>query len=150
MDHPTIDSRSFHAFVFQGDKLVHDRATGTTLAVDDASFFKLQRIEQGASLSEAAGALSPDETECEENAFVSAVTALQNSGFFQYEPVDHAEQEQLLQLLWRHKPRRVQLLMAQGCNLGCRYCYAWRNGSNQKGVLMDWKVAKQAVDFLVS
>lgn len=41
------------------------------------------------------------------------------------------------------------MLMAQGCNLGCRYCYAWRNGSNQKGTLMPWDIAKRTVYYLI-
>jgi uncharacterized protein len=68
---------------------------------------------------------------------------------FRYTPVDYGEQERLMESLWQHHPRRIQMLMAQGCNLGCRYCYAWRNGSNQKGTLMPFEIAQKTVDYLV-
>lgn len=130
-----LDPRSYHLFSVSGTYYLFDRATGTTAAVSEDFATALTR---GCSSDAATG-----------SAFESLLQILRGQGFFHYEPVDHAKQEEQLEGLWQHKPRRIQLLMAQGCNLGCRYCYAWRNGSNQKGTLMAFDVAKQAVDFLI-
>jgi uncharacterized protein len=129
-----VDRRSYHSFTFQGETFLFDRATGT--------LFQLEM-----PFSENAGAPPGPE------AVHAIVTELVESGsaqkMFQYAPVDFEEQERLMESLWQHHPRRIQMLMAQGCNLGCRYCYAWRNGSNQKGTLMPWEIARQTVDYLV-
>ncbi len=132
------DRRSYHVFAAAGGSYLFDRSTGITAAISD------DLAESLASGWECLGSDPHFDVE-----FNKLLGGLRAQGFFQYVPVDQAEQEELLEGLWRHKPRRIQLLMAQGCNLGCRYCYAWRNGSNQKGTLMPFEVAKQSVDFLV-
>ena len=78
-----------------------------------------------------------------------AIHDMVDAGMFQFESVDRAAQEAYLETLWSHNPYRIQMLMAQGCNLGCRYCYAWRNGSNQMHTVMPWEIARRAVDYLV-
>ena len=66
-----------------------------------------------------------------------------------YRPFDLDSQQKNIDGLWLHKPRRLQLFLAQMCNLACRYCYAGNNGSNAKHILMNWDVAKASVDYLV-
>ncbi len=135
-----IDPRSFHTFEWSGDKLLFDRASGSLLEVDDVTYGFFHSLE-----THSPHLLSQEEHELVE----STVLALQESGMFKYVPVDHDEQAALIESLLDHHPMRVQMLMAQGCNLGCRYCYAWRNGSNQKKTLMPFEVAKASVDHLV-
>jgi hypothetical protein len=41
-----IDSRGFHTFQFRGDRLLFDRATGSTLQLNDLTFDILQEVER--------------------------------------------------------------------------------------------------------
>ena len=70
-------------------------------------------------------------------------------GHFRFVPINQAEQAGRLDRLWRHRPRRLQLLLAQHCNLKCVYCYEEFNGSNAHRRLMSQEMAKSAVDYLV-
>ena len=147
----SIDPRSFRAFEFGNDRLVFDRSRGATFAVDDVAFAALSLVGAGYNLADASRMATRESADSNTSeALCETLDVLHDEGFFRYTPVDHQEQSALMEALWRHHPRRIQMLMAQGCNLGCRYCYAWRNGSNQKGTLMPFEIAKQAVDHLVA
>jgi len=143
-----IDPRSYHVFEFRGELLLFDRATGTTLALNRVAHDTLRLLKSGdadavrTSLEEIYPGIDYDEVR-------HSLLALKRRGLFAFQNVSASEQDEILETLWNHPPRRIQMLMAQGCNLGCRYCYAWRNGSNQKHTLMPWRIARQAVDYLV-
>lgn len=143
-----IDPRSFHVFSTEGLFFLFDRATGTLSEIDIWLHEVLKHVEDGTP-SDTAIKNFADENEVPADTIFEAVSALQVRGFFRFSPIDLSQQEFLTRKLWFHKPRRIQLLMAQGCNLGCRYCYAWRNGSNQLSTLMPWDTAKQSIDYLV-
>ncbi len=140
-----IDPRSFHVFEFEGEQLLFDRATGTTSALSPLAFSVLQQIEAGRAVETVLEDL-PDADE--RTAVRLALNDLQERGFFRFWSVEAASDE-ALRPLWDHQPKRIQLLMAEGCNLGCRYCYQWRNGTNQKHTLMPWSVARDAIHHLI-
>jgi uncharacterized protein len=145
-----IDPRSFRIFERHGDCLLFDRATGATVRVHSESLAGvLHGMQRGRTLEEALEEESGANPETDVDSITEVMEALREKGFFQYTPVVPGEQEAMIQALWEHRPKRVQMLMAQGCNLGCRYCYAWRNGSNQKKTLMPFEIAKASVDHLV-
>ena len=145
---PLVDFRSFHSISINGDYLIFDRRSCGTFAVSPSAWAVLDSVESGTQLEHALNIhLQTDE---ERSLMRTLISDLIENGLFKYEPVNHSEQEHLIEQLMRHQPRRIQLLMAQGCNLGCRYCYAWRNGSNQKATLMPFPVARRSVDFLVA
>lgn len=143
-----IDPRSFHVFELQGDRVLFDRATGTTSELSPIAFEVLHIIRKGATVAEATATVARQYEGIDPEDLVAALAELKAAGFFRFTPVKPATDEEL-SYLWQHKPRRLQLLMAEGCNLGCRYCYQWRNGTNQKGTLMPWNVAQAAVDYLL-
>ena len=103
----------------------------------------------GAGFSPQAACRAYDFDAAKTEEFVDLLDDMREQGYFKFIPVDLDEQDAKLRSLLNHHPRRIQLLMAQGCNLGCRYCYAWRNGSNQLDTLMSFRVAKASVDHLV-
>ena len=47
----------------------------------------------------------------------------------------------------RYSPTSVTLMPTYDCNLRCIYCYA--HGGENVGELMDWKVAKASIDFII-
>lgn len=143
----SLDPRSFHVFNrFEHDYLF-DRSTATLSQLPQQLAIFLRAIESGKTYVEAAEEADIVESQLQD--VYAYLHKLQDAGFFQFIPIDKALQDDFLEGLLRHKQRRIQLLMAQGCNLGCRYCYAWRNGSNQKNTLMTEWVAKRAVDYLI-
>ena len=53
--------------------------------------------------------------------------------------------------LVRAQTDKVQLALAESCNLGCKYCYVhreskWRRRNER---IMPWEIARKAVDFLI-
>lgn len=147
-DEIEIDRRSFHVFEMHGDRLLFDRATGTTCELNDLAFEALKSLREGNSLSSTLSALGNRYGELDLQDVRATLGELKRHGFFQFEPVKPAE-DAAFESLWNHRPRRLQLLMAEGCNLGCRYCYQWRNGTNQKRTLMPWSIARNSVDYLI-
>src|SRR4030095_6676568 len=143
-----IDRRSFHVFEVRGQHLLFDRATGTTSEITPFAWALLHMIEAGIPSSEA-GRSGATPAGADEAGVLALFEEFERAGVFKFTAVDLNEQDRLLRRLLRHKQRRIQLLLTQGCNLGCRYCYAWRNGSNQLNTLMSWEVAKRSIDYLV-
>lgn len=143
-----IDSRSFHVFDFKGEKILFDRSTGTTSELNEFAFETLQLIREGQSVEEALQSMSSRENELDIECLREALQDLKSRGFFRF-TMSKTATEADLEYLWDHSPRRIQLLMAEGCNLGCRYCYQWRNGTNQKHTLMPWSIAKTSIDHLI-
>src|SRR4029453_2686130 len=130
-----IVRRSFHGVEVRGQHLLFDRATGTTSEITPFAWALLHMIEAGIPSSEAVRSAAT-QAGADEAVVWALLEQLKQAGFFKFTAVDLNEQDRLLRRLLRHKQRRIQLLLTQGCNLGCRYCYAWRNGSNQLNTLM--------------
>jgi len=143
-----IDKRSYHVFSEQGQNMLFDRSTGTVAEVSEDLYDLLGAIKDAPdTVVDVEGLLQEEGVEPE--SILPGLKDFTDKGFFQFIPVDHGEQEAILQSLLAHIPKRMQLLMAQSCNLGCRYCYAWRNGSNQLKTLMSVETARAAVDYLI-
>ena len=147
-DRLEIDRRSFHAFEAQGTRMLFDRASGATLELNEFTHDVFSLIES-IGCADAGAKIAERFPEVPLDDLADAIGDMANAGMLRYEAVDHGAQAEYLESLWTHNPYRIQMLMAQGCNLGCRYCYAWRNGSNQMHTTMPWKIARQAVDYLV-
>jgi uncharacterized protein len=143
-----LDQRSFHTFDIEGVKLLFDRATSATLELNEFAYEALSLIE-AIGFKSAIGRLRQSYGELEIEGLKVVLGQMVDRGMFRFQPLNRSEQDKYLDSLWAHAPYRIQMLMAQGCNLGCRYCYAWRNGSNQKHTLMPFEIAKQAVNYLV-
>lgn len=143
------DPRSFHVFSRQERYFCFDRATASFFEVPVETYTALSLLEHSGGEARFRQGLAASLPGVTLEQVRDALAGFSREGMFVYTPNDHGAQKAMLESLWAHRPRRVQLLMAQGCNLGCRYCYAWRNGSNQKETLMPFEVAKAAVDHLV-
>ena len=143
-----LDSRSFHLFECYDDKLLYDISTGVVCELNDFSYHLL-RLCGECCLAEVLHAINQEYPTATEQNIIEVLKPLESRGLFKYQPFDVSTQQKNIDGLWRHKPRRIQLFLAQSCNLACRYCYAENNKSNAKHVLMSWDVAKAAVDYLV-
>ncbi len=140
-----LDYRTFEVFKYREAFILYDIATGAVLATDERAYDLLSRAKD--HTKEELLRLFPGE---EYTLAFEEIEILREAGFFQYEGApSEPEAEQYFESLWNHAPRRIQLFVAQSCNLACKYCYAEEQGSNARGKLMTFDVAKQAVDYLV-
>jgi uncharacterized protein len=62
---------------------------------------------------------------------------------------DEHEDEAYIQRLTGMATNKIELYLAEDCNLRCRYCYVNENQALNNG-LMRWEVARQAIDFAFS
>jgi uncharacterized protein len=143
-----LDPRAFHLFEFRGRHLLYDLNTGT---VSDLSPFASDclRLLSTNGWEKALVDLRRSYPGITRAEIEACIVPLQDRGFFQFLGISREHQRRQLDLLWKHRPRAIQLFVAQNCNLQCRYCYAACNGSNQKRRLMSFEMARSAVDYLV-
>ncbi|MBN1872639.1 MAG: radical SAM protein [Anaerolineae bacterium] len=74
---------------------------------------------------------------------------LEKRGIFQG-PImtyDADENEAYIQKLVRMSTNKIELYLAEACNLRCRYCYVNAHDALNHG-LMPWEIAKQAIDLV--
>jgi uncharacterized protein len=95
----------------------------------------------GRVLGKLAEGLAPSELAPEEARFAQTLREL---GLF--EPADDRPAPPRAHAQASYKPTQVTLFMTGRCNLHCSYCYA-RGGDTDD--VMEWDVAKAAIDFVV-
>lgn len=143
-----VDPRSAHLFQTDGNYFLYSVETGALIELNASSYELIelcQRMgwaEVDAHMSDRVSGWKPGDAE-------ELLKPFTTRGLFTYTPFDPEGQMSLLERLWQHKPRRLQLLLAQHCNLKCLYCYEEFNGSNARHRLMSMELAKQSVDYLV-
>ena len=110
IQHTTEDLNrlSFHAFKFQDDYLLFDRATETTSTLNEFTYEFFRLVELGASFIDAHREIEAKHGTVNFAHLVEAVEALRDNGFFEYEDVNKVRQAELMEELWNHKPRRIQ------------------------------------------
>ncbi len=143
-----IDPRTFHLFDDGPQRLLYSVETGELLEVTQQLAELIERCSE-APLSEVDGHYLLSEDSWSPGAAEALLRPLIERGFFHYRELDREQQSSFLDQLWKHNPRRLQLLMAQMCNLKCLYCYEEQNGSNARKRLMTFEMAKTSVDYLV-
>jgi hypothetical protein len=144
-----VDPDAYHVFKVQGEALLFDRANGAVCEVNDVTYDLLSllgTVDRNAAVDR----LSAQYGDISEDAVEDALAQLLDRGFFREAKRHRASERVYMDLLYRHRWRRIQLMTAEACNLSCRYCYEWRNGAVQKEELMPWRTARGAVDFLWS
>lgn len=144
-----LDQRSYHLFEYKDDKLLYDISTGIVCELNDFSY-KLLKLCGQYPINNILHIIKKEYPGVTKKEILdNVVEPLRSRGLFLYRPCNVISQQKKIDGLWRHKPRRLQLFLAQACNLACKYCYAENNGSNAKHTLMTWDVAKRSVDYLV-
>jgi len=138
---------SYHLFKYQGENLLFDLGTTILCEVDDLTFKALE-LSKLYPWEKVISLLLEEFPEADLSALEKGLQQLNDLGLFTGLQ-SSSDQRKTLTVLWNHKPRRLQLFMAQQCNLRCKYCYGENNESNQQQKLMTFEVAKQAVDYLI-
>ncbi len=139
---------TFHAFAFHGDFVLHDVRSSQTVFTDQPTYEFLALVEGGSSTEEAVASLLPTYGSQVLDGVLHDLSFLQSQlGFFAAEQSGgDAERDHFSDTLLATHPRSMMLLVAQGCNLKCTYCYEVSNDWHSPGTRMTANDAEEAVD----
>ena len=144
------DPGTYHLFEYQGDKMLFDLRTGVLLELNEFAYDFLSLCREHADTNALQHAFVKRYPSVPFREAWKAIEDLSAQGLFRHpRKFTTRDMESYIQTLWRHHPRRLQLVIAQHCNLKCTYCYMEQNESNDRHVLMTEAQAFQAVDHLV-
>jgi len=139
----------YHIFTYRGGQYAFDIETSAVLKLDAPAHAALALRLTGAPPDAIAAQLSRDYGETTAQTVLRELRWLEQRGLFRG-PVriyDDAENEAYIQQLVRMGTNKIELYLAEACNLRCRYCYVNANDALNHG-LMPWEVARQAIDFV--
>ena len=144
---PAIDPRSMHLFEDEANHYLYDVTSGSfgTISDDLAKLLRECTRYDWETIARGDFGLRP---ELDFDVARDALELMRSNGLFRHVPLDAREQRASLEMLYHHRPRRLQLLFAQMCNLKCIYCYEEANGSNARKRLMKLEMAQKCVEYL--
>lgn len=143
-----IDPSSYRAFHARGRDYFFDLATGTLAEINSFTRDLLDWCGQG-DWESVEQRVRTTYGSWDATGAAGVVAELRAAGYLQHTGFNVPQQREFIDALWAHNPRRLQLLVAQMCNLKCLYCYEEHNGSNARRRLMTFEVAAASVDYLV-
>ena len=139
----------YHLFAYRNNYYVFDIETSAVLKLDAPAHAALTLRSTGVSPDEIVTQLSHEYGETTVQTVLRELSWLEQRGLFRA-PVrtyGDAENEAYIQQLTRMGTNKIELYLAEACNLRCRYCYVNANDALNHG-LMPWEIAKQAIDFV--
>ena len=138
-----------HLFVHRGVPFAFDCAKLVFLKLDEVSYALLERLQAGATFGAALTALEKQFDPEAVERVAGDIALLRRQGLLTG-PVttyDDADYERQIGRLVKMSTNKIELYLAEACNLRCRYCYVAENDAMHNG-LMPWEVAKAAVDLV--
>jgi len=144
-----IDPDTVHLFEHNGDKMMLDIASGMVVEFSDFAYEFLS-LCVGKTWPEVIRIVGDKYPGVTAEQMRETLDGLKARGLFK-RPRRFSDwhREQRIRQLWQHRPRRLQLVIAQCCNLSCVYCYMEKNQSNARRLLMSREQAFQALDHLI-
>lgn len=138
----------YHLFRYRGNHYVFDVETSAVMKLDAPAYDALALKAEGVSPEGIAARLAERHDETTVQTVLKELRWLARKGIFQG-PIftyDDAENEAYIQRLAQMSTNKIELYLAEACNLRCRYCYVNANDALDNG-LMPWAVARRAIDF---
>ena len=129
--------------------ILYDLNTDTICKVDDALTYDILEGAGQFNIVDLREKLKPTHGIIDDQKIFTIINPLKNCGFFISPPPDWTRIDAAKEKAMGFVPSKIQLSIAQCCNLACVYCYAEECGSNARNQLMSFETAKQAVDYLV-
>lgn len=139
----------YHLFRYRGVGYAFDIESGAVMQLDAPAYDALSLRLQGAAPEAIASALAATYGDQVARAVLRELSWLQGKGVL-LGPVydyDDAENADYIQQLVGMSTNKIELCLAEACNLRCRYCYVGDNCALNNG-LMPWDIARQAVDLV--
>ncbi len=138
----------YHLFRHHDNGYVFDVETSAVMKLDEPAYDALALRLTDAAPEEITSRLAATYGEEIAQGVLGELRWLEKRGIFR-SPVrtyDDAENEVYIRKLTHMGTNRIELYLAEACNLRCRYCYVGANEALNNG-LMPWPIAREAVDF---
>jgi uncharacterized protein len=142
----------YYVFKADGFHLAIDRHIPAYFEIDQLAYEALDLLKEGAAQQVVESHLKEKWGRDLVTAVFASLAALKNKGFFvgRGAPPQMGATEDVENLVCS-RTGKIQLALAESCNLRCRYCYVhrddkWRSGRER---IMPWEVARKGVDFLL-
>lgn len=138
-----------HVFAFRDRRFVLDIRTSTFFAVDEETHQVARACTHfsGEDRDGVLRAVGDRVPEARVDAILQELDVLRHHGFFVPEELDDdATIDAKLDRHMARKPRAMTLVVAESCNLGCKYCYAEEGNFGRPAKLMSRETARLAVD----
>lgn len=139
----------YHLFQFRGNHYAFDIESSAVVRIDPPAFDALSLRLTDASRDAIASHLAATYGQDTSQTVLRELRWLERKGVFHgpLRTYDEAENEAYIQRLTRMSTNKIELSLAEACNLRCGYCYVGENEALNHG-LMPWEIAKQAVDLI--
>ncbi len=140
----------YHLFRFHDQPYVIDIETNTILKLDEPAYAALTWRLDSESPHLILSQLENKFSKATSEAVLQELRWLEERGIFR-QPVytyDEAENLDYIQQLTQKSTNKIELYLAEACNLRCRYCYANSNHALNNG-LMPWEIAQKAIDLVI-
>jgi len=144
-----LDLAPYHLFQHQGNSYVFDVETSAVMKLDSPAYDALALRREGAADDAIASRLAATYGEETAQTVLQELAWLNKKGIFRGPVQTYTDQENeaYIQQLVRMRTNKIELYLAEACNLRCRYCYVNDNDALNNG-LMPWEIARQAVDLV--
>ncbi len=138
-----------HLFRFRDSNYAFDIESSAVVRLDEPAFDALSLRLEGASTETIASHLEAAYGQETAMVVLAELGWLEEKGYFCGPVYTHTEEENeaYIQKLTRMSTNKIELYLAEACNLRCRYCYVKENEALNNG-LLPWQVARQAVDLV--
>jgi uncharacterized protein len=139
----------YHLFRFRDSYYILDIGTSAVVRLDQPAHDALSLQLTGASPVAIAGHLTAAYGEEVCHTVQRELGWLGRNGIFVGPVATHDDQENqaYIQRLAGMSTNRIELYLAEACNLRCRYCYVDGNAALNNG-LMPWEIARQAIELV--
>lgn len=139
----------YHLFTYRDQPYVLDIETSAVMRLDPPAYDALRLRQDGLPPQEIEHQLTERHGAETARTVLDELAWLEKRGIFR-EPLPTYNDEEnaaYIQRLTRMSTNKIELYLAEACNLRCRYCYVDAHDALDHG-LMPWEIAKQAVDLV--
>lgn len=138
----------YHLFRFRGKHYLFDIASSAVMRLDGPAYDALMLRRTGAPSQAITDDLAASYGVDAAASVVKELRWLEHQGLLSGPVAAHDghEDEAHIQRLIGMATNKIELYLAEACNLRCRYCYVNENRALNNG-LMPWEVARQAIDY---
>jgi len=145
----TLTLAPYHLFQFRGDCYALDIDSSAVIKLDAPAYDALSLRLSDAPPDATTSQLTATYGEHTSHTVLRELGWLNKKGLFRgpLRTYEDTENEAYIQRLTRMSTNKIELSLAEACNLRCAYCYVGENEALNNG-LMPREIAKQAVDLV--
>jgi uncharacterized protein len=144
-----LELQPYHLFQYRGNNYVFDIESSAVVKLDAPAYDALSLRLESATPEAINSHIATTYGEETAKTVLQELEWLNKRGIFRGPIHTYTDQENeaYIQQLVRMRTNKIELYLAEACNLRCRYCYVNDNDALNNG-LMEWETAKQSVDLV--